>query len=189
MMLSGLQEPPLGLGASARMVTGPPVAGTFLRWPSAKNARNFPSEDQNGKEARSVPSIFFAARSLRDCTQMNFSFSERAQKAMAVPSTRITGGPEKSPVKSKLVSAGGGRKERKTRAGSRSRKYDQPRSASKAATRAAHGKFCSKRLRRSRVGGGAAVAPLPAIQRNSRAISAAFCQRASGSLARHSVTT
>src|SRR5580692_5073052 len=128
MTLSWFHDPPRGLGASARIVTGPPVAGTFLRWPSAKNPRNFPSADQKGNEEFSVPSSFFGVTSLRYCTQMDRSFWERAQKATAAPSARITGGPEKSPVKSKFISAGGGRNERRRRAGSRSRK-DQARRA------------------------------------------------------------
>src|ERR1700712_3052151 len=111
--LSWLHEPPRGLGASARTVIGPPDASTFLSRPSAKNPRNFPSADQKGNEAPSVPSIFFAVRSLSDCTQMELrSFWLRMQNATRVPSAVIAGGPEKSPVKSKLISTGGGKNDR-----------------------------------------------------------------------------
>src|ERR1700731_4805372 len=102
MTLSWFQDPPRGLGVSARTVTGPPAAGTFFKWPSAKKPTNFPSADQKGKEAPSVPSSFLAARPLRNCTQIESrSFWLRAQNATPVPSGVIAGGPEKSPVKSK----------------------------------------------------------------------------------------
>src|SRR5258706_1607366 len=110
MTLSCFHDPPRGLGDSARTVTGPPAAATFFRCPSAKNPTNFPSKDQKGKEAPSVPSSFRGVRSLRDCTQSkSLSFWLRAENAIAVPSAAITGGPEKSPVKSKPTPGGGGR--------------------------------------------------------------------------------
>src|ERR1039458_533631 len=188
--LSWFQDPPLGLGASASTVNGPPDAATFFRWPSAKKPRNFASADQKGNEAPSVPSSFLAARSLKECTQIeSFSFGPRAQNATAVPSGEIAGGPEKSPVKSKPVSAGGGRYDRSASAGARSRKFDQTSPASSAATTAAHSR--RSRNRRRRLPGGAVLMLEPplAIQRNSRAMSAAFCQRDSGSFARQSWTT
>jgi hypothetical protein len=75
---------------------------------------NFPSADQKGNAAPSVPSSFFADNSASDWTQMELrSFEARAQKATAVPSGAKAGGPEKSPVKSKPCSAGGGRNDRK----------------------------------------------------------------------------
>src|SRR3981189_3250459 len=100
MTLSWFQEPPRGLGVSARTVTGPPVAGTFFKWPSAKKPTNFPSADQKGKEAPSVPSSFLAARSLRNCTQIESrSFWLRAQNATAAPSGGSVDGPENAPVR------------------------------------------------------------------------------------------
>src|ERR1700687_6515449 len=114
MTLSRFQEPPRGLGASARIVTGPADAGIFFKWASAKNPRNLPSGDQKGKAAPSVPSSFLAASSFRDCTQSVFrSFWFREEKAMAVPSGVMTGGPAASPVKSNWISGGGGKKARK----------------------------------------------------------------------------
>src|SRR5256885_13972327 len=110
MTLSWFHDPPRGLGVSVRTVTGPPAAGTFFKWPSAKKPRNFPSADQKGKMAPSVPSSFLGFGSLRDCTQIESrSFWLRAQYATAMPSAEITGGPEKSPVKSNPMSAGGGK--------------------------------------------------------------------------------
>src|ERR1039458_2466937 len=106
MTLSWFHDPPRGFGASARIVTGPPAAGTFFRWLSAKNPRNFPSADQKGNEAPSVPSIFLGARSPNDCTQIKSrSLCVRAQNATAVPSAEIAGGPEKSPGNSELICA------------------------------------------------------------------------------------
>src|SRR5260221_4973662 len=108
--LSWFQDPPRGLGVSARTVTGPPVAGTLFKWPSAKKPTNFPSADQKGKEAPSVPSSFLAVRSLRNWTQIESpSFSLRAQQTTAAPSDAIVVGPEKSPVRSKPTSGGGGK--------------------------------------------------------------------------------
>src|ERR1019366_6357914 len=155
--LSWFQDPPLGLGASASTVNGPPDAATFFRWPSAKKPRNFASADQKGNEAPSVPSSFLAARSLKECTQIeSFSFGPQAQNATAVPPPR---------------------------------KFDQTSPASSAATTAAHSR--RSRNRRRRLPGGAVLMLEPplAIQRNSRAMSAAFCQRDSGSFSRQSWTT
>src|SRR5882757_4690528 len=101
MTLSRFQEPPRGLGASARMVTGPPAAGTFLRWPPAKKPMNLLSGDQKGNDAPWVSSSFLAESSLRDCTQIEpRSFGLMAQYAIADPSSVMAGGPEKSPRKS-----------------------------------------------------------------------------------------
>src|SRR6185369_8239983 len=99
--LSRFHVPPRGFGASARIVTGPPAEGIFFIRPPAKNPIDFPSYDQKGNDAPSVPSSFRALNSLNDCTQMEFrSFGVRAQKAIVAPSGDIAGGPEKSPVKS-----------------------------------------------------------------------------------------
>src|ERR1700674_3745394 len=194
MTLSWFHDPPRGLAVSARTVTGPPAAGTFFKWPSAKKATNFPSADQKGKEAPSVPSSFLAARSLRNCTQIESrSFWLRAQNATAVPSGVIAGGPEKSPVKSKPTSAGGGKYDRTVRAGACSRRFDQTfvqtTAASSTTATAAHSRRSRKRRRRLTGGAWLMPEPLLAIQRNSRATSAAFCQRDSGSFARQSWTT
>src|SRR5581483_7874610 len=125
MTLFSFHVPPRGLGVSASVVTGPPAAGIFFRKPSAKNPMNWPSADQNGKDAPSVPSSFLADNSPSDCTQTESrSFWVRAQNTIAVPWELITGGPEKSPVKSKLICGGGGRNERKVRGTSRERMFD-----------------------------------------------------------------
>src|SRR5713101_5101968 len=147
-MLSWFQDPPRAFGASASTVTGPPDAETFFRWPSAKKPTNLPSADQNGNEAPSVPSSFFAVSSLRDRTQIESrSFGVRAQNATAAPSGEITGGPEKSPVKSNPVSVGGIKKDRSDGAGSGARKFDQPRSASNATITAAQRRRSRNRRR------------------------------------------
>ena len=86
----------------------------------AEKAERLPVGRPERKSSTLGPSTFFAASSPRNCTQIEpRSFCVRAQNAIAVPSELITGGPEKSPVKSKLVCAGGGKKERMVRAGSR----------------------------------------------------------------------
>src|SRR5437870_9828096 len=100
MTLSWFHDPPRALDASANTETGPPDAEIFLRCPSAKNPTDFPSGDQKGNAAPSVPSSLFAASSFSDCTQSaSRSFGLRAQYTMALPSGAIAGGPEKSPVK------------------------------------------------------------------------------------------
>src|SRR5262249_50061240 len=53
--------PPRPEGASQIVCTGPPDTSTFFSFPSAKNARDLPSADQNGKLAPSVPVILFAS--------------------------------------------------------------------------------------------------------------------------------
>src|SRR5262249_2160069 len=63
------QEPPRGSGASAIVRTGPPAAGIFLSFPSAKNPTHWLSGDQNGKSAPSVPGIAWAASACRDLSQ------------------------------------------------------------------------------------------------------------------------
>src|ERR1700675_389890 len=108
MTLSRFQAPPRALGASARIVTGPPDAETFRSLLSAKKPMNFPSPDQNSAKAPSVPASFSAdaLSSLR--TQMELrSFGPRAANATRVPSGESTGGPEKSPTKSKAAFGGG----------------------------------------------------------------------------------
>src|SRR5881394_4138484 len=103
--LSWFHEPPRAFGASASSETGPPDAEIFFKCPSAKNPMDFPSGDQKGNAAPSVPSSFFARRSLRDCTHRESrSLGLRAQYTIVVPSDVIAGGPEKSPVKSKFIS-------------------------------------------------------------------------------------
>src|SRR5229473_3331237 len=176
MTLSWFHEPPRGLGVSARTVTGPPAAGIFFRWPSAKNPKKFPSADQKGKEAPSVPSIFRGVRSLRVCTQIvSRSFWLRAQKAIAVPPAEMTGGPEKSPVKSKPTSGGGGRYERNVCDGSRPRRPSHSKPASSNTNAAPHIERSVTRLRPSVGGATLTLELLLAIQRNSRAMSAALC--------------
>src|SRR5258708_1250894 len=189
MTLSWFHDPPRGLGESARTVTRPPAAGTFFRCPSAKNPRKLPSADQKGKEAPSVPSSFRGVRSPRVCPQIESrSFWLRAQKAIAIPSAVITGGPEKSPVKSKPAPGGGGRYERKVRTGSRPRRPSHSKPASSTTIAAAKIKRSLERLR-ALAGGAMLLLERLTIQRNSRPMSAAPCQRDSGSFARQSPTT
>src|SRR5689334_23294496 len=108
MMLSRFQVPPRALGASARTVTGPPAAETLRSLPSAKKPRYFPSPDQNKAKAPSVPGKRSAVALSSVRTQMELrSLGLRAAKATRVPSGERTGGPEKSPMKSKDVPAGG----------------------------------------------------------------------------------
>src|SRR5215831_8180404 len=49
------QDAPRGIPALASTCTGPPPAGIFLIFPSAKNPIQWPSGDQKGFEADSVP--------------------------------------------------------------------------------------------------------------------------------------
>src|SRR6266568_9405308 len=108
---------------------------------------------------------------------------------MAEPSRVIAGGPEKSPVKSKPESFGGGKEERKVRVNSLPRRLNHATVASKAITAAAQ--IARSRVRRRGRTGKAVVTdePLLAIHRRPRATSAAFCQRRSGSFARQSCRT
>ncbi len=100
---------------------------------------NRPSGDQKGKYAPSVPSSFLAVRSPRACTQTESrSFSVRAQKARAVPSGVSTGGPEKSPVKSNPMSAGGGKNDRSIGAGAGCRSPNQTTAATSTTIATAH---------------------------------------------------
>src|SRR5580704_3765829 len=194
MTLSWFHEPPRAFGVSASTVTGPPSAGTFFRCPSAKNPRDFASADQNGNEPPSVPSNFLAVKSLKRCTQIaSLSLFERAQKATAEPSGAIAGGPEKSPVKSNPVSVGGGRYERSVCSGVGERSVSHNTAPSKSAANPAHSPrsshFAFEEPGAARAGASLAPEPLVAIQRSSRPISAALCQRASGSFARHPCKT
>src|ERR1700722_14458989 len=105
MVLSAPHAPPRGFGASVTEETGPPATGIILSFPSAKNPRERPSGDQNGNVAPSVPASFLGAFESRGSTQMDSrSFGPFAQNATWVPSAERTGGPEKSPSKSKAVS-------------------------------------------------------------------------------------
>src|SRR5579864_3419367 len=189
--LSWFHDPPRGFGVGASTVTGPPIAATFFRCPSAKNPIHFPSADQNGNAAPSVPSIFFAVTSFKDCTQTESrSFCVRALKAIAVPSALITGGPEKSPVKSKLICAGGGKNDRNVRGSSRGRKYDHICAPTTSATTIASAHH--QLLFWGGTSGCATLAvpaPPAAIHRNCRPTSPALCHRSSGSFAKQTCST
>ncbi len=80
--LSPFQAPPRALGASARTVVGPPLAGILRSLPSLKKPMNFPSADQNGAYAPSVPASFSAEAlsSLRIQIEL-LSLGPRAAKA------------------------------------------------------------------------------------------------------------
>jgi hypothetical protein len=55
MLPSGPHVPPRPSGASHRVTGGPPASATSFSLPSAKNASDAPSGDQNGNAALSVP--------------------------------------------------------------------------------------------------------------------------------------
>src|SRR5258707_15284966 len=56
------QLPPRPDGASHRVCIGPPAISSLFSFPSAKNARDRPSGDQNGKLAPSVLARLFGSR-------------------------------------------------------------------------------------------------------------------------------
>src|SRR6516165_2642895 len=106
-MLSGPHAPPRAFGASARIVTEPPETEIFLSLASAKKPIHFPSADQNCHEAPSVPASLSAVGLSRRRIQITFlSLGGCAAKAILVPSGERTGGPEKSPMKSKPMPGG-----------------------------------------------------------------------------------
>src|SRR5206468_8772902 len=107
-------EPPRALEASVTIAVGPPVAGTRLTLPSAKNPICRLSADQNGNEEPSVSSRRCAASALRGRTQIDLIPSARATKASCVPSGERTAGPAKSPVTSRATFSGGRMTARRT---------------------------------------------------------------------------
>src|SRR5215470_2423622 len=127
MTLSRFHAPPRALGASARIVTGPPDSDTLRNLASAKKAIHLPSADQNKPEAPSVPDSLSAVSRSRRRTQIELrSLGARAAKATRVPSGDNTGGPEKSPTKSKAAPAGAVIEARTTRGCGRERRASQP---------------------------------------------------------------
>src|SRR5579872_1548595 len=106
----------------------------------------------------------------------------------------MTGGPEKSPSKSKAVSGGGRIEEWMIGVVGEGRDANQMTTPSKATHSAAQA--MRSRMRRPTGSAGAAIVPdcdvdalLEPIQRSSRATSPALCQRASESFARQPRTT
>src|SRR5690349_16291212 len=107
MTSSRFQEPPLEAGASAKTVTVPPAASTFLSFASAKNPTERLLGDQNGNMAPSVPEIGCAAVESRDrAHNMNLPSDVVAAKARRLPSGDRTAGPASSPRHRKLALAG-----------------------------------------------------------------------------------
>src|SRR2546430_11974723 len=112
------------------------------------------------------------------------SFPTRAEKTILAPSWEMTGGPEKSPLKLNVAFGGGVRYACTVRRTGCGRKASQP---MRVRTRRAK---ASQTMRSQFLRPGCpARATAPdcdevAIQRSSRAISTALCQRESGSFAR-----
>jgi hypothetical protein len=157
MVLSAPHAPPRGLGAAATVETGPPATGMVFSFPSEKNPIDRPSGDQNGNVPPSVPASFRGALVSRGWIQIELrSFALCAQYATWVPSAERTGGPEKSPVKSKEVSKGGSSEEWMIGVEGVGRSPNQRTMPRSAAARTAH----AKRSRMRRPIGGTAVGEL-----------------------------
>ena len=162
---------------------------------SAKNPRNFPSADQNGNEAPSVPSSFSGVSSVRDCTQIESrSFlvaRAEGDRGAVTGNDRRTG---KIAGKVKAQSAPEVAEMTAMCGPARARGNPATGWSSRSARATARGGLPTADGRATGIvagDGGPALTPEPllAIQRNSRATSAAFCQRASGFFARQSCTT
>src|ERR1700735_1731650 len=82
--------PPRPVGASQRICTTPPVAGTRLSFESAKKAKFRPSPDQKGYVAPSVPCKGWVVPELSVRTKINCLRWPSATNAMAEPSGEIT---------------------------------------------------------------------------------------------------
>src|SRR6185369_13254274 len=67
---SGSQVPPRGLSAIQMSKTGPPPTATRFSIPPAKNPIDFPSWDQKGYSAASVPGTGFASLLLSERTKI-----------------------------------------------------------------------------------------------------------------------
>src|ERR1700722_7077555 len=156
MVLAAAQPPPGGFGASATVETGPPATGMVFSFPSEKNPMDRPSGDQNGNVPPSVPVSFRGALELSGWIQIALrSFAPWAQYATCVPSAERAGGPEKSPVKSKMVSGGGGSEEGISGVESVGRRASQRTTPSKAAASAAQAARSRKRRPTGSAAGGA----------------------------------
>jgi len=108
------QLPPRPNGASQMDLTDDfPSAATFFSCPSAKNPSDWPSADQNGKVAPSVPGIGSALSFERGRTQIwALPLESSATKAILAPSGESAIAPPPSPMRSKVVPSGGKTKER-----------------------------------------------------------------------------
>src|SRR5947207_15640085 len=85
-MTSLPQLPPRGVGASAIDSSDPPVASMRRNFPSAKNASDLLSGDQNGKSALSVP-LSGCAKELSGRTQSRGAAApDFATNAILLPS-------------------------------------------------------------------------------------------------------
>src|SRR5262245_18469657 len=84
---SRLQAPgPCGNATSQRLRTLPPLRETVLSFPSAKNASDFPSPDQNGRDAPSVPARGTGTADSSERTQSPVNLFVRAKNAILLPS-------------------------------------------------------------------------------------------------------
>src|SRR5437868_8005682 len=103
-----LQLPPLPNGASQRTMAEPSSGLIFFSFPSAKNANQCPSADQNGNEAPSLPSTALALRLPSGRIQISaVPLESMATKANCVPSGEIATEPPLSPIKLSVVPSGG----------------------------------------------------------------------------------
>src|ERR1700746_4001785 len=183
MTLSRFHVPPRALGASARIVTGPPEAETLRNLPAAKKAIALLSPDQNGAYAPSVPAILSAVSPASLRTQIKLrSLGARAAKATMVPSGESTGGPGKAPMKSKTVLGGGMMLARTTRGCGCVASSSHASEIIRIVTSNPHN--ARSRTRDVHCWGRVVIGAdwEVLIQRKWRAISAALCQRDSGSL-------
>src|ERR1700688_4966798 len=91
------KAPPRPSSASQMGIAFPPDRSNFFSFPAAKNARNFPSGDQNGYMAASVPGrkrdpVESSERSHRPPVQVLPCV--KAANAILLPSGEATGGPD-----------------------------------------------------------------------------------------------
>ncbi len=184
---SRFQEPPNPLPLSQIVRTGPPPALVRFNFPSEKNAMSCPSGDHIGYRAQSVPGRRRISRESRDRVQIE-----------KVPPTslklRRTWRPfgARAIVSAKICPGGGAIEKRTSSGGLAERRTAKIPAAPNRAASAAVAQAIRSRLRRRDVTatGGATPAVEPsAIQRSSRRMSAALCQRSSGSFARQVRTT
>src|ERR1700741_5021843 len=111
--------PPLSLATpSARTAGVPPAIEIFFNFPSAAKASNWPSYDQNGLAASSVPSSTIACCASRGRSHnLVTPCSSTAEKASVLPSGETTTGPISKPDKGNEVPGGGGIYDRTENAG------------------------------------------------------------------------
>ena len=189
---SRFQVPPRLSVPGASVKTGPPSTSIFLKKRSAKKPMCRPSGDQNGLCAPSVPASGCALDSESFRTQRRLGLSPfLAVKTIRSPSGEISTGPASIHVETNSESSGGRIEARRTLASGADRvKRRAARPIAAARRTAATIQPSRSRLRRTETTGKGTPAwePPSRIQFNSLARSAAFCQRSSGSFARHFFT-